>query len=55
MRDKKNQQEKNMGLQKTIICVTNVMKMFEKVYWLIIISLLKEKKNMLTSNQSITD
>ena len=39
IKGKENQQEKEVGLQKTIIYVTNVKKMFKKIYRLIIISL----------------
>ena len=39
IKGKEDQQEKEVGLQKTIIYVTNVKKMFKKIYRLIIISL----------------
>ena len=55
MKGKGNQPVKEAGLQKTIIYVTNVKKMFEKIYWLIIFFPVKKWKKAATSNRNIID
>ena len=49
------QQEKEVESLKTNGLCQNAMKIFVKLYWLIIILLLKDKENVATSNRNITD